>query len=62
MSTETAVPSKATISPLEVATIFGVGRDTVYLWIKEGRLPPPIRIGRVIRWRREVIEKILDGE
>jgi len=36
----------------DVAYVLGVSRATVWKWVKEGKLPQPIKIGRRIRvWR-----------
>ena len=40
----------------EVADWLGVGIASVYRMAKDGRLPPPVRLGRVSRWRRSSLE------
>lgn len=45
----------------EVAKLIGVSRYTILEWCKEGRLPQPIRIGRVIRWNRSIIAEFISG-
>jgi len=48
------------ISPEEFAELFGVSRDTVYRWIKAGRLTP-IAIGpRVWRFRPSQVEEFIN--
>jgi predicted DNA-binding transcriptional regulator AlpA len=43
-----------------LAEKIGVSRLTLRIWIKEGKLPPPIRITqKVLAWRVEVIEQWL---
>lgn len=40
-----------TIGMSELQEMFGgISRDTVYTWIKQGRLPAPVRMGRYNRW------------
>lgn len=41
----------STIGMPELQEMFGgISRDTVYTWIKQGRLPAPVRMGRYNRW------------
>jgi excisionase family DNA binding protein len=48
------------ISPEEFAELFGISRDTVYRWIKQGRLKP-VAIGpRVWRFRPSQIEAFIN--
>ena len=48
------------ISPEEFAVLFGISRDTVYRWIKQGRLTP-IPIGpRVWRFRPSQVEAFIN--
>lgn len=46
------------LTDTDVAEILSVHRCTVWRWVKEGRLPTPIRpLGvRIARWRAEEIE------
>lgn len=45
------------ISPEQFAAHFGISRDTVYRWIKQGRLSP-VAIGpRVWRFRPSQVER-----
>src|SRR4051812_23949740 len=37
-----------------------VSRSTLFAWIREGRIPPPVKFGaRTTRWRREVAEGLI---
>jgi excisionase family DNA binding protein len=45
----------------EVARCLGVHVRTVWKWTAEGELPPPIRVGRVTRWRRRDVEAYQDA-
>lgn len=51
-------------SDVQVCQRYGVSRCTVWRWAKEGRLPPPVKIGpSITRWRlSEVIEKLEGGK
>lgn len=39
----------------EICTLLGRSRQTVYRWVSEDELPPPLRTpsGRVIGWNRD---------
>lgn len=40
----------------EVTRIVKAGRSTIYLWMKKGLFPKPIKTGpRAVRWRSEEI-------
>ena len=39
-----------------LAKLLCVSRLSIWRWRAAGRLPAPLRIGRVIRWRRSEIE------
>ncbi|MBL4928916.1 helix-turn-helix transcriptional regulator [Fuscibacter oryzae] len=40
----------------EVAGHFNAGVSTIWRWVKNGDLPPPVKIGGSTRWRRADIE------
>ena len=45
----------------QVAECLGVHVKTVWLWVKEGRLSRPVRLGaRCSAWRKEDIEAFID--
>jgi len=42
----------------EIADRYGVSRNTIWRWTKEGRLPSPVRLGPgCTRWRLADIEQ-----
>lgn len=44
----------------DVMELTGMGRTTLYLYVKNGKFPSPIKITtRKIRWDREIVEKWL---
>ena len=46
----------------EIATLLNVGIATVWRMRDCGRIPPPLKIGAIVRWRRDDIERwIADG-
>lgn len=54
-------PSENTLmTVLEVADFFRVKQRCVWLWVAQGILPEPLRIGkRIARWRRAEIEAVV---
>lgn len=40
----------------EVIAVQSISKRTLWRWVNTGRMPPPVRIGRVVRWRRDEIE------
>ena len=45
----------------ELAGLLGVSRATVWSWHSAGRIPLPVRIGGVTRWRRAEIESWVEA-
>ncbi len=43
----------------EVAARLGVGVRTVWRWTVVGQLPPPVRRGRIVRWKVADIERFV---
>lgn len=41
----------------DVAFLLGLGERTVWRLCGEGKLPPPISVGRSKRWTRQIIEE-----
>lgn len=41
----------------QVAARYGVHRTTVWRWRERGALPPPVTIGRVVRWRPDDLDE-----
>ncbi|MBP3141047.1 helix-turn-helix transcriptional regulator [Aliivibrio fischeri] len=61
MATST-LPLKQVISPSQLSEILQRSRVTIWRWIKEEQLPPPIKInGAVLGWKAEVINQWLDA-
>lgn len=46
----------------EIACLLGCSAKHVCRLAKQGRLPKPVRIGRLLRWSREVIEQWLEDK
>jgi len=68
MRTETSTPAlqdKATargpmLTYRELSDYLGIGLRTCKRWVSEGTLPSPdLRIGRVVRWHRDPVERWL---
>lgn len=57
-----AIDSLITLTVADVATVIGCSRKHVYTMMDTGRMPSPMRIGRMVRWDRDVIQRwIQDG-
>lgn len=50
-----------TLTPIEVAKVCKVTRRTVYAWVERGILPQPQRLGRLLRFQKDAVEKLLGG-
>lgn len=45
----------------QVAAMLGIGRTTVYRYVKEGKLPKPIKWQGVTVWRMQDLQDHVDG-
>jgi excisionase family DNA binding protein len=43
----------------EVADFFGVSKLTIWRWDKSGEIPKSMKIGGIVRWKRDELEKWL---
>jgi predicted DNA-binding transcriptional regulator AlpA len=55
------IPSMQLVSRRDVADLFQVTTETIGEWMRRGLLPSPVRIGRKVFWRHEVIAALLEG-
>lgn len=55
-------PQKRTYSVRDMAIMYGVTPPTIRLWAERGDLPPPLRLGRTLRWVASVIDGMLAGQ
>ena len=53
---------KLLLNASEVAAALGVSQRSVWRLSATGEIPPPVRIGRSVRWRRAAIESWLVRE
>lgn len=51
MKKEKAKQTALLLRPKEAAEMLCVSRATLWRWCAEGKLPAPVRLGGVIRWR-----------
>ena len=56
------VQSDELIGPKAAAEVLGCNARTLRRWKREGRLPPPIVLGRTPKWRRGEIEELVRRE
>lgn len=45
----------------EVAAWLGIARPSVYRMVADGRLPSPLKLGRVVRWREAELMAVVAG-
>jgi excisionase family DNA binding protein len=43
----------------ELAALFRVDPQTISHWVKQQKLPPPLRLGRQMLWRRDMLDRFL---
>jgi predicted DNA-binding transcriptional regulator AlpA len=48
------------IRDTETATILGCSRATVWALVKTGKIPAPVKIGSMSRWRLSDIQIVID--
>jgi prophage regulatory protein len=55
--TNTESHPEASLPPLcriqHVLTVVPIGRSTIWLWVRQGRFPKPIKYGAITVWRRD---------
>ena len=63
-----AAPSRDELLTVDEVCSFVGGKKkpihpkTIYRWIREGRFPPPIKLGAATsRWKRSTVEAFIDG-
>lgn len=60
-TTEKATAQRRFLTVADVAALLAVDAKTVRRWRDEGRTPPAVSVGGVVRWRPEVVEEWLAG-
>lgn len=56
-----SAPPSAFIDAAELARQLGVNVRTLRRMRHEGAIPEPVRVGRLVRWRRAEVERFLQG-
>ena len=59
--TGVTVAGKLLISAKELAAVLGVHRSTIWSWHSAGRVPMPLKLGGVTRWRADEIRAWLEA-
>jgi len=54
-----SVQERHLLTVKEVAARLRVGVRTVWRWTLTGQLPPPVRRGRIVRWKVTDIERFV---
>ena len=52
---------KLLLTANELAAMLGVNRSTIWTWHSSGKIPMPIQIGGITRWRKDEIQQWLDA-
>jgi predicted DNA-binding transcriptional regulator AlpA len=61
----TTATNRDYLTAQDLKELLRVNRASISRWLKNGWLPPPLRLGRTgrsYRWRRDVIEQFLRDE
>ncbi len=45
------------ITATEVARLLNISKRTLWRLLSAGKLPPPVRLGNAVRWRRDQLEQ-----
>lgn len=48
---------KALLQDMDLAALLGVNKSTIWSWFNSGRIPAPVKIGGITRWRRQEIDR-----
>lgn len=48
------------ISAEKVAELLGISKRTLWRLLSAGRLPEPIRLGSVVRWKRDELQEWIE--
>ncbi len=52
---------KLLLTASELAAMLGVNRSTIWTWHSGGKIPMPVQIGGITRWRKDEIQQWLDA-
>lgn len=58
----TATPRRLLRLPAVQAKLGQIGRETVYRWVRDGKLPAPVRLspgGRAVGWYEDELDSFL---
>ena len=58
MSTE----QKILVDYKEAASMLSIGKSTFLKYVKEQKVPQPVRIGRAVRWRVSELQAAFGGQ
>jgi predicted DNA-binding transcriptional regulator AlpA len=55
------IPQGRMVTKDDLAQLFDVHPSTILVWVRDGRLPKPVRISKSPYWKPETIAALLDG-
>lgn len=56
----TVGPDERLLRLPEVVARLGVGRATIYSWIKQGKFPEPVKLGKASCWPWSVVRRVIE--
>jgi predicted DNA-binding transcriptional regulator AlpA len=62
MPPDRAIVLEATLTMADLTCLYCVSKRTIWRWVAEGRIPPPLAVTRRIRrWKASEIQQHLDS-
>lgn len=59
---QVAVPAHKLVSKLQVMEKLGISDRTLEILVRKGAFPPPLRLGKTVRWAETVVEAWLHAK
>ena len=62
MSDSAAPPDAELLTAQQVSTMVNMGHRTWWRLVASGRAPAPVRLGRIVRWRRRELMEWIEAD